>query len=202
MILKYKDELTTYLKIGNATASGTAGNKRGHLRIYGEGVGYSELVSNATTNRLITFPDASGTVSLNGHTHNYLPLSGGSVTGDISRKSDSNVDGYYRAERTDLTFTDSKGKKQHEDVRFGISAAGNRGIWDRRLEKWLVRADTSGNVYFGDPSYAAKTTIRGKAIKHISGTSNTNINISERNHALIIVTKRILYEFFRRFCLS
>lgn len=181
----------SYLKLGNATASGTVGNKRGHLRIYGENSGYNELISHAATNRLIAFPDASGTVSLDGHTHPYLPLSGGSVTGDISRKSDSNVDGYYRVERTDLTFTDSKGKKQHEDIRFGISAGNNRGIWDKRLDKWLVRADTSGNVYFGDPSYAAKTTIRGKAIKRISGTSNTNIDISERNHALIIVTRRI-----------
>lgn len=181
----------SYLKLGNATASGTEGNKRGHLRIYGENSGYNELISAATTNRLITFPDASGTVSLNGHTHNYLPLTGGSVTGDISRKSDSNVDSYYRAERTDLTFTDSKGKKQHEDIRFGISVSDNRGIWDRRLEKWLVRADTSGNVYFGDPTYADKATIRGKAIVRIAGSLNTNINISGRKHALIIVTRRI-----------
>lgn len=85
--------------------------------------------------------DGSGNLSIStttNHIHPYLPLSGGSVTGDISRKSDSNVDGYYKAERTDLTFTDSKGNPQHEDIRFGISAAGNRGIWDRRSGSWLT----------------------------------------------------------------
>ena len=85
--------------------------------------------------------DGSGNLSISttaNHTHPYLPLSGGSVTGDISRKSDSKVDGYYKAERTDLTFTDSNGNAQHEDIRFGISAAGNRGIWDRRSSSWLT----------------------------------------------------------------
>ena len=85
--------------------------------------------------------DGSGNLSIStttNHTHPYLPLSGGSVTGNISRKSDSKVDSFYRAERTDLTFTDSNGNPQHEDVGFGISAAGNRGIWDRRSGSWLT----------------------------------------------------------------
>ena len=260
----------SYLRLGNATASGTTGNKRGHLRIYGEDVGYSELVSAATANRLITFPDVSGTVSLDGHTHNYLPLAGGTMTGDIKFNNGANTiilgqntgadkksfgyinlynggsiagnifanqdgglivrsmtnntgsigdpshyfnsayinnfdkvamikssgDTYHTVERTDLTFKDSNGDTQHEDIRFGISTGNNRGIWDRRLGKWLVRADTSGNAYFGDPAYADKTIIRGRAISRISNvpkSSNSNgqitydkmVTFNERKKAIL-----------------
>lgn len=103
-------------------------------------------------------------------------------------------DTYIRAERTDLKFTDNNNTEQHEDIRFGISNAGNRGIWDRRLNKWLVRSDTSGNAYFGDSTYADKTTIRGKAVMRIAGTNHTGINISARNHALILVNKSFSFD--------
>lgn len=99
----------------------------------------------------------------------------------------SSGDTYHTVERTDLTFTDSKGNKRHEDIRFGISNGANRGIWDRRLGKWLVRADTSGNVYFGDPAYADKTIIRGSSIKikEISAPGS-NIIINDRKKALLL----------------
>lgn len=80
----------SYVQIGNATAAGTAGNKQGHLRIYSGSSGYVDLdVSSTTSNFVITLPAASGTVSLNGHTHNYLPLGGGTLTNDLSEKVNS-----------------------------------------------------------------------------------------------------------------
>lgn len=102
----------------------------------------------------------------------------------------SSGDTYHRAERTDLTFKDSNGNTQHEDIRFGISAAGNRGIWDRRLEKWLVKADTSGNVYFGDPSYADKTTIRGQAIQKIGNINRTSYSGSSTKWIMVSINSR------------
>lgn len=78
----------SYVQIGNATAAGTAGNKQGHLRIYSGSSGYVDLdVSSTTSNFVITLPAASGTVSLNGHTHSYLPLSGGNLTGRTTVQS-------------------------------------------------------------------------------------------------------------------
>lgn len=145
------------LNLGNGTAEGTAANKYGLIRIYGEGTYYTQLqVGTPTANRTITFPNASGTVALtsnnvasatklatartingtnfngtanittanwgtartikigntgksvNGsanvtwtlseigaaassHTHSYLPLSGGTVTGtlQLTRTTDS-----------------------------------------------------------------------------------------------------------------
>lgn len=245
----------SYLKLGNATASGTTGNKRGHLRIYGEDVGYSELVSAATANRLITFPDVSGTVSLDGHTHNnYLPLTGGTISGNVTFNNGANTiilgqhnatdageksfgyinlynggsiagniftnqdgglivrsmtnntgsigdpshyfnsayinnfdkvvmvkssgDTYHRAERTDLTFTDSNGNEQHEDIRFGISNAGNRGIWDRRSSSWLTYFVTGSNTPITQGAFATQegkiTGVNGEVTKKVPFTTGRN----------------------------
>lgn len=66
----------SYIQIGNATASGTAGNKQGHLRIYGTSSGYTDIVTTASTsNFTITLPAASGTVSLTSHTHSAATTS-------------------------------------------------------------------------------------------------------------------------------
>lgn len=50
-----------YMQLGNAKATATAANKRGHLRIYGVNTSYSEIVSGvATTARTFTLPDITG----------------------------------------------------------------------------------------------------------------------------------------------
>lgn len=58
------------LHIGNATASGTAGNKQGYLRLYSQSAKYADFktVNSLTDNRTYTFPDAGGTVVLNNAT--------------------------------------------------------------------------------------------------------------------------------------
>lgn len=244
----------SYLRLGNPTASGTADNKRGHLRIYAESTGYDEIVSAATAARTITLPDASGTVSLNGHTHNYLSLTGGtivtsesvpsvriqssssgtgypygyidlyatgSIAGNIFGKLDSENGGkrgivirpydsgegaigdgshyfgdayinnfdkvvmskrsgdvYHRAERTDLTFKDSNGDSQHEDIRFGISNAGNRGIWDRRSSSWLIFFVTGTNTPITKGAFSTQegqiTGNAGEVTKNVPFTAGRN----------------------------
>ena len=136
--------------------------------------------------------DGSGNLTISttaNHTHPYLPLSGGTVTGDISRKSDSNVDGYYKAERTDLTFTDSNGNSQHEDIRFGISAAGNRGIWDRRSSSWLTFFVTGSN----NPVTKGAFAVQEGTLK-ANGTTETftsKIPFTSGRNYMYIYTSRI-----------
>ena len=56
-----KTQGNCYLQLGNAKATATAGNKRGHLRIFGVNTSYSEIVSGvATTARTFTLPDITG----------------------------------------------------------------------------------------------------------------------------------------------
>lgn len=66
----------SYIQIGNATASGTAGNKQGHLRVYSASSGYTDIVTTSSaSNFTITLPAASGTVSLTSHTHSVATTS-------------------------------------------------------------------------------------------------------------------------------
>lgn len=56
---------TTILQVGNTTASGTAGNKQGWVRIHGPNTGYTQITSpNSTGNYTVTLPAKTGTVAL------------------------------------------------------------------------------------------------------------------------------------------
>lgn len=55
---------STYLRLGNASATATAGNKQGILRLYGTGTYYTDLIAGASTaNRTVTLPNATGTLA-------------------------------------------------------------------------------------------------------------------------------------------
>ncbi|MBP5593918.1 MAG: hypothetical protein J6Y02_00955 [Pseudobutyrivibrio sp.] len=71
------------IDLGNATSTGTAGNKAGTLSLYSEKSGYVALraTASSTTGRSIYFPDKAGTVALTSDLSGYLPLSGGTMTG-------------------------------------------------------------------------------------------------------------------------
>lgn len=68
------------LTLGNSTASGTANNKQGQLILYGSTAYATTITPGApTAARTITLPNASGTVSLDGHTH-VVSLNNGQLT--------------------------------------------------------------------------------------------------------------------------
>lgn len=69
------------LVIGNGAGSGSAGNKNGQIRIYGDGTGYTTLKSanTSTSSYNITFPAATGTVALTGHTHAAGDITSGTL---------------------------------------------------------------------------------------------------------------------------
>lgn len=70
------------LGLGNNTASGTAGNKRGEILIFGENARYIDLKPASLTNsHEILLPNKQGTVALISDLSSYLPLSGGHMTG-------------------------------------------------------------------------------------------------------------------------
>ena len=81
------------LTLGNATATGTANNKQGRLELYGTGA-YSIMITPGTPTaaRTITLPNATGTLALTSDLNNYLPLTGGSVTGPVTFNDSITVD--------------------------------------------------------------------------------------------------------------
>lgn len=84
----------SYLQIGNSTASGTAGNKRGHLRIYGNKAYYGEfnMIDNLSENKTYTF-DTAGTILTSGNSS--VTKSGQTLTVTINGTSLSLTNSTY-----------------------------------------------------------------------------------------------------------
>ena len=59
-------------------------NKGGYVNIQ-----TAEIPSGTT--RTLTIPNATGTIALEGHTHSYLPLSGGTLTGPVTSTYESST---------------------------------------------------------------------------------------------------------------
>jgi|GEM_PF-1999743 len=128
---------TGYVGFHDAT-----GTRAGYIG-YGDG---SSVALNAEGGRHISFnmvPRVNGTpVELTGHTHDYLPLTGGSLTGSLSVGSGLNVQGFS-------TFTEGGGA--------GFSAAGFTGNLvvesDGSVGISILTANNtqSAMVAFGDP---------------------------------------------------
>lgn len=78
--------------------------------------------------------------------------------------NNSKVNSYFTSKQT---YTDSNNKNINHQIGFGISASGNRGIYDNELKNWLIYANTSNKV-----------TVNGDivtgAIKCVSGTLGTS----------------------------
>lgn len=91
------------LGLGNSIASGTAGNKKGKIYLYGSNTGYTyiDTANSSTSNYTVTIPAKSGTIALtsdnvssatkatqdgNGAviSSTYLKLAGGTMTGVIN----------------------------------------------------------------------------------------------------------------------
>ena len=75
-----------YLILGNGAASGTAGNYYGVVRYYSTSTGYCDLRYTAATGSVTNYlPASSGTLLNTANYSSYaLPLSGGSLTGDLT----------------------------------------------------------------------------------------------------------------------
>lgn len=71
------------LKLGNNKASGTAGNKRGMIYMYGQSSGYTEIIpsNNTTSNVQVYLPSSGGTIAL---TSSNITGSSASCTGNAA----------------------------------------------------------------------------------------------------------------------
>jgi endonuclease YncB( thermonuclease family) len=84
------------LRLGNTTATSSAGGKEGTIRLYGTNATYYTTLKAgavASSNKTITFPNATGTVALTSDLSNFVtssgvtsiattsPISGGTITG-------------------------------------------------------------------------------------------------------------------------
>jgi len=152
---------------GNGTKKGTAGNARGLIEIYSEQDGAAFIIAppSLTTDVTLTLPSTNGTLELVGHTHSYLPLSGGTLTGN-------------------LTITETKSillRPNHSSYTAGIGydTSGNEciGIWAKNTVtrlRWHAGTDmttmTSGTMMGITPDFEISKA-SGTAKGYIAGDS-------------------------------
>lgn len=70
------------------------------------------------------------------HTHNYLPLTGGTLSGGITLSATGTTEMAYISKNSSRTG------------RFTVSSTGRLGIYDNTNSKWLLYSETSGDTLY------------------------------------------------------
>ncbi|MBO7452784.1 MAG: hypothetical protein J6U54_20835 [Clostridiales bacterium] len=78
------------IELGNNSNDGVSGSSYGSLRIFGKNTYYTEIYdknSILTANRELYLPNKSGTIAITDDLNSYLPLTGGTLTGNLAISS-------------------------------------------------------------------------------------------------------------------
>lgn len=94
----------------------------------------------------------------------YLPLTGGNITGTVSASRSGEVG--FEAENTN---TNAKHK-----VAFIAGSNGNGGVYDRTFSKWIAYADKNGNVVLNGNANTATAFSAAKAVKLTGDVTGEN----------------------------
>lgn len=166
------------LQLGNSIAQGTAGNSYGYIRLYGTDKGYTNIKPgyNSDSSITLTLPSSSGTLARTADLNDYLPLSGGTLTGNVTiERSTENQNTYYVAKRTDTGI----------GVFMGVGSGGtNHGVYSQKLDKWMVYADESkcylqGNADTATKLATSRTLTLGATGKTFDGSANVSWSLQD-----------------------
>lgn len=121
----------SFLAIGNNTSSGTDGNSKGYLRIYGENNKRSQITINGsvTADREVYLPNKDGTIALTDDipsTYAGSSTAGGAATSAVtaeklsntSKIGDTNKPVYFKADGTPAAISYTIGKNVPSDAVF------------------------------------------------------------------------------------
>lgn len=100
---------------------------------------------------------------LNNHTHNYLPLIGGNLSGTLT------------VLKTDTTAATIRVTNSVRSGSFQVSSDGMLGIWDGTNSGWTLYSNANGVVNIGTTTIANGVNI-GRASTSSSDTCNVTIN--------------------------
>lgn len=125
------------------------------LRLYGNtsiASNYVELFgTNATSNRIVNFPDASGTVALTSDLSSYLPLSGGTLTGKLTISASTmgaQINGGTFTAGDSSTYALGVANGGGYDLTFGTSSTyANINTWSAK--PLILQAHGTNNVGIG-----------------------------------------------------
>ena len=141
-------------------------------------------VNNTTYDISTTWTKVTGkpsTFTPSSHTHSYLQLSGGTLTGMVTmKKSSASDDAIYWVETTN----------SNHRLGFGEGASGNRGMYDSALG-WVFKIDTSNNVTISSSASTSSLTVNPLGNVLIGTTTDNGyklqVNGSERVYGDLIV---------------
>lgn len=109
-----------------------------------------------TANRTISLPDATGTVALTADLANYLPLTGGDLSGNLRLNADSGVGRWVVTRQNDASVMSS-----------GVGTGGIHGLFSDKGSRWMIQAPADGSsvtINEGDNSHtyiAGDLTVEG-----------------------------------------
>lgn len=125
------------LTLGNSTASGTANNEEGKIRIYSSGAGAHIIdVAKTTTGVIHTFPATAGTVLNTGTTSFTQTLTSGTAVGTIKINGTSTT--IYAPTNTDTHYTATLITGASATAKAN-AAATNGNVWMNLVENGTIR---------------------------------------------------------------
>ena len=108
----------------------------------------------------------------------YLPLTGGTLTGDITVNKSS-----YTVLTGNAVVNGLTAKANNITIGFGIGTGGvSRGIYDYNNSKWLIYSDgTNTNLPLGNVNISGDTKVTGKVMVGTGGTNSYLASDSANN---------------------
>lgn len=145
----------TILQIGNSTASGTAGNKEGQLRIYGINSGYGTLkYANSTSNATHILPSTGGTILNTGTTGFTQTLTEGTAIGTIKINGTSQT--IYAPATGSVSTELSSAHQTYYLTGVQTTASGSSSLYNSYLSntytgvKYVTSASSQGGALYVD----------------------------------------------------
>lgn len=162
--------------LGNGVASGTAGNKKGYLRIYNNSTGYALLsyVDDSTAQKQQTFPATAGTVLNTGTTLFTQTLTSGTEIGKLKINNVETT--LYAQDNTKLPLAGGTMsgdiKMNGNTIQFG---SGTDGVFAQYSDNVLNIGNQSGRMHFSNTGITFLTPGGGDLVFEPGTNSNCQI---------------------------
>ena len=180
----------TRLVLGNSTAEGTADNSWGRICLYTKGSTYTYIQPGTNTAAVtLTLPTSSGTLAttanIDSKVADYLPLAGGTMTGNITLNNNIVIKSKTAAAYTNTNSSASVAAGTAVNI-LQYNDAGNLHIGSGLYDNYL----NTGSVYIASPNHMyLRTRNDGSHNFQINGTSVVSFSTSEAAFAKNVYAK-------------
>ena len=179
------------ITLGNSTASGTANNAQGSICLYGSSSGYTIINPgyNSTSSVTLTLPSSTGTIAttanIDSKLASYLPLAGGTMTGNITLNNGIVIKSKTPAAYTNTNTSASVASGTAVNI-LTYNSSGNCHVNSGAYDNYL----STGNLYLNSPNNLYLRTLNsGGHYVQINGSSVAHFTTDEAAFAKIAYAK-------------